>query len=67
MGFLSAVAAKVVQWLIAKGVVWATKLLKYLWAKKKSDKKDDEAVKRLEDAKTKEELDKAADDIISNF
>ena len=67
MSFLAAVAAKVVQWLLAKGAAALVAALKYLWAKKKAKDQTDEIIKRLEDAKTKEELDRAADDIIRNF
>jgi hypothetical protein len=67
VAFLAALGAKVAQWAISKGVVALVAALKYLLAKKLGEAKTAAAVKGLEDAKTPEELSKAADDIIANF
>jgi hypothetical protein len=67
MAFLSAVAAKVLQWAIAKGTAAAISFLKYLIAIKKSKSDTDKIIKEIVDAKTKEELDKAADNISNDY
>jgi hypothetical protein len=67
MNFLAAVAAKVVQWLISKGAALGYRLLRFFSKKKAAHLKTDIAQAGIENAKTKEELDKAVDDIARDF
>lgn len=67
MNFLAAIAAKVIQWLLAKGAKLAWAWLRYVWATKKDHKELEKKIENLEKAETPDEIKKATQDIVNHF
>ena len=67
MIFLQGVAAKLLQWLLAKGATLSWAWLKYIWARNKDHSELKKKIEKLEKAETPEDIDNAFKDVINHF